>query len=64
MERREKRTESSHEHAKKPYQPPKLEILGTVAELTKSIGLGGHDGITGSRLLPAERRRQLPPPKQ
>jgi hypothetical protein len=36
--------------ARKPYQPPTLESLGSIMELTKTTGNPGADGlVTGSQ---------------
>jgi hypothetical protein len=50
--------------SKKPYQKPELRVYGSMAEITGALGLLGHDGLTGSRLLPGEQQRRPMPPRR
>jgi hypothetical protein len=46
---------------KKSYQKPELRVYGSMAEITGTLGLAGHDGLTGSRLLDGEQQRRPMP---
>jgi hypothetical protein len=42
---------------KRLYRPPQLKVLGSLEKLTKQIGTTTADGLTGTSLLPLDKRR-------
>ena len=43
--------EGVQESQKKPYTTPQLTVHGDVEKITRNVGLGAPDGLTGSGIV-------------